>query len=33
MQNVFLKKLTCKGDFVAGVYLSEAKNPMPTPRQ
>jgi len=23
------KKLTCKGDFAAGVYLSEAQNPIP----
>jgi hypothetical protein len=26
-----LKKLTCKGDFAAGVYLSEAQNPIPPP--
>jgi hypothetical protein len=25
------KKLTCKGDFAAGVYLSEAQNPIPLP--
>ncbi len=23
------KKFTCKGDFAAGVYLSEAQNPIP----
>ena len=25
------KKLTCKGDFAAGVYLSEAQNAVPLP--
>jgi hypothetical protein len=31
MQNVVIKKLTCKGYFAADVYLFEAQNPIPPP--